>query len=52
MVLSRSIALDHPWVLEHLGNGQAVVNVTVKHLADQVDALFRERQERNSERVV
>lgn len=52
MVLSRSIALDHPWVLEHLGNGQTVVNVAVQHLPDQINAGFREGKEGNAEGVV
>jgi hypothetical protein len=40
VVLSRSVGLDHPWVLEHLRDGQTVVNVAVQHFADQIDAGF------------
>lgn len=52
MILSRSIALDHPWVLEHLSNGQTVVDVAVQHLADQINASFREGKEGDTEGVV
>jgi hypothetical protein len=52
VVLSRSIVLDHPWMLEHLGNGQTVVDIAVQHLPNQINAGFREGKEGNAERVV
>lgn len=39
-------------MFEHLSNGEPVVDIAVQHLADQVDAFFRERQEGYAQRVV
>lgn len=38
--LCDSFALGHPGVFEHFGDGQPVVNVTIQHFADQIDAGF------------
>lgn len=39
-------------MVHHLRNRQPVVHVTVQHLADQVDAVFGKRKERNAKWVV
>lgn len=46
------LALHHPRMLKHLGDCEPAVNVAVKHLADLVDAGFREGGPGNSERAV
>lgn len=42
----------HPRVFKHFSNGKSIVNVAIEHRADEVNAIFRERQEGNAERVV
>lgn len=39
-------------MLEDFSDGQTVVNITVQHFADQVDAGFREGEEGNAEGMV
>lgn len=39
-------------MLEHLGDGQTVVNVAVQHLADQIDAGVGEREEGDAEGLI
>lgn len=39
-------------MLEHLGDGQTVVDVTVQHLADQINAGFGKGKERDAEGVI
>lgn len=46
------VDLGHPGVLEHLGDGQTVVDVAVQHLADQIDAGFGEGKEGDAEGVI
>lgn len=39
-------------MIHHFTNGQAVVNVSIEHLSNKVDAVFRERQVRNPKGMV
>lgn len=48
----RGLFFRHPWVLEHLGDCQTAVHVAVEHLADQIDAIFGEREKGDSDWVV
>jgi hypothetical protein len=48
----RCSFLHHPRVSNHFGDGNAVVDVAVEHRADEVNAIFRERKEGDSEGVV
>lgn len=45
-------SLHHPRVFKHFSNCESVVNVAIEHRADEVNAIFRERKEGNSEGVV
>lgn len=44
--------LGHPGVLEHLGDGQTVVDIAVQHLADQIDAGFGEGKEGDAQGLI
>lgn len=39
-------------MIHHFANSQAVVNVSIEHLSNKVDALFRERQVRDPKGMV
>ena len=39
-------------MFEHLGDGQPVINITIEHRADEVNAVFGEGEEGDSEGVV
>lgn len=39
-------------MFKHFSNGESVVNIAIEHFADEVDAIFRERKEGDSERMV
>jgi hypothetical protein len=39
-------------VFKNFSNGESVVNIAIEHCADEVNAIFRERKEGDSERVV
>lgn len=42
----------HPWMTHNFTDCQPVVDISIKHPSDKVDAIFRERQERNPKRMV
>lgn len=46
------LTVDHPRMLHNFRDGQSVVNITVEHPSDQVDAVLREREEGDPERMV
>lgn len=39
-------------MFKHFSNGESVVNIAIEHCADEVNAIFRERKEGDSEGVV
>ena len=39
-------------MFHHLSDSQPLVNITIQHLADQIDAVFGERDEGDSEWMV
>jgi hypothetical protein len=45
-------SLHHPRVPKDFGDRKSVVNVTIEHRADEVNAVFREGKEWDSEGVV
>lgn len=42
----------HPWVLNNFRDRKPIVDISIQHLANEVDAVFRERQKRDAQRVV
>lgn len=43
---------SHPRMLHHLRDSQPLVDITVQHPPDQIDAVLGERDKRDPERVV
>lgn len=51
-VMKQRSALHHPRMLHDFRDGQAVVDISVQHSSDQVDAVFREWDKRNAKGVI
>lgn len=48
----KQLGCCHPWVLNNFRNGKPVVDIAIQHLADQVNAVFGEREEWDAQRMV
>lgn len=46
------LSRDHPWMVNHFRYSDSIVDVTVEHSADQVDAVLREWKKGDSKGVI